>query len=576
MRCQAKGPMVAAPSATSNQPHLVPGTTVLTRLDLATLTGRGMHLPNWTRSWREPLHKIIANRYGGRNLPVTLVLPDGGRVPLSSEPEVEILARTWRGLKALAAPAMGALARAYVHNDIDFTGSARRAAAIAEAMVGEIAHGRDALHGALADLATPAPQQPREHRATTTTSRTRSTASGSTRSWSTRARISRPRTTTLADAQARKLDHICRKLRLAPGERFLDIGCGWGALVFRAAAEIRRRRDRHHAVEEPVRARERRDRRARARRPRARRARATTSTCPKTRSTTRSRASGMFEHVGIARFPKYFGKIHRILKPGGFVLNHGITHNPLGARDASAAASATSSRNTCFPGGELAHVATVIEGMAAQGLEVIDAEALREHYAKTLWHWCERLEAECGRGARGGRRGKVSACGGIYLAGSAHAFERGWLSLWQLLAGKPLPDGRLAASADARLHVPGREDARGGACRGGACNRRGLAAICGGMTTLRRWSPDRPSRCSSFPPPSPIKVMGRTQDGFAQAIVTVVQKHAPDFEPATVEMRASSHGKYLSLTCTVNAVSREQLDDLYRDLTSHPMVAMVL
>ncbi len=79
-----------------------------------------------------------------------------------------------------------------------------------------------------------------------------------------------------------------------------------------------------------------------------------------------------------------------------------------------------------------------------------------------------------------------------------------------------------------------------------------------------------------FPTAFPIKVMGRTQDGFAQAIVTIVQKHAPDFEPATVEMRASSHGKYLSLTCTVNAVSREQLDDLYRDLTSHPMVAMVL
>jgi len=59
----------------------------------------------------EPLQRIISNRYGGRNLPVTLVLPDGGRVPLSSNAEIEVLARTWRGLKALAAPAMGALAR---------------------------------------------------------------------------------------------------------------------------------------------------------------------------------------------------------------------------------------------------------------------------------------------------------------------------------------------------------------------------------------------------------------------------------------------------------------------------------
>ena len=79
-----------------------------------------------------------------------------------------------------------------------------------------------------------------------------------------------------------------------------------------------------------------------------------------------------------------------------------------------------------------------------------------------------------------------------------------------------------------------------------------------------------------FPCEFPIKIMGRTQDGFAQAIVTVVQKHAPDFDPATIEMRASSAGKYLSLTCTVHAKSRDQLDNLYRELTSHPMVAMVL
>jgi len=80
----------------------------------------------------------------------------------------------------------------------------------------------------------------------------------------------------------------------------------------------------------------------------------------------------------------------------------------------------------------------------------------------------------------------------------------------------------------------------------------------------------------TFPTAFPIKVMGRTQDGFAQAIVAVVQRHAPDYDPPTLEMRASSAGKYLSLTCTIVATSREQLDDLYRDLTSHPMVTMVL
>jgi putative lipoic acid-binding regulatory protein len=79
----------------------------------------------------------------------------------------------------------------------------------------------------------------------------------------------------------------------------------------------------------------------------------------------------------------------------------------------------------------------------------------------------------------------------------------------------------------------------------------------------------------TFPCVFPIKVMGRTQDGFAQAVVAVVQKHAADFEPSTLEMRSSKAGNYLSLTCTVNATSRDQLDNLYRDLTSHPMVSMV-
>ena len=79
-----------------------------------------------------------------------------------------------------------------------------------------------------------------------------------------------------------------------------------------------------------------------------------------------------------------------------------------------------------------------------------------------------------------------------------------------------------------------------------------------------------------FPCAFPIKVMGRTQDGFAQAIAEVVVRHAPDFDAATLEMRSSSAGNYLSLTATVNATSREQLDELYRALVAHPMVAMVL
>jgi uncharacterized protein len=80
----------------------------------------------------------------------------------------------------------------------------------------------------------------------------------------------------------------------------------------------------------------------------------------------------------------------------------------------------------------------------------------------------------------------------------------------------------------------------------------------------------------SFPCDFPIKVMGLTRDGYAQSIVEVVRRHAPDFDPSTLEMRASRQGKYLSLTLVVRAVSQEQLDALYRELCDHPMVQMVL
>ena len=79
-----------------------------------------------------------------------------------------------------------------------------------------------------------------------------------------------------------------------------------------------------------------------------------------------------------------------------------------------------------------------------------------------------------------------------------------------------------------------------------------------------------------YPCDFPIKIMGRSQTGFAQAMMEIVLSHAPDFDPASIEMKPSKKGKYLSLTCIIRAQSREQLDDLYRELCDHPMVVMVL
>ena len=385
------------------------------------------------------LRKLIESRYGGRDLPVAVVLPDGGRVALSPRPDLEVVARTWRGLKALAAPALGTLARAYVHNDIDFSGTAQRALAVAEAMVGDIAHGRDAASARIKHWL----HQRRSNRANI--AHHYDVSNAFYRMWLDSRMVYscayfRSDDDTLDDAQAQKLDHICRKLRLAPGERFLDIGCGWGGLLFWAAT--------HYDVEATgitlsqkqydfVRA----EIDARGLSNRVRVDLLDYMNLPDDVHYDKIASVGMFEHVGVKRFGRYFSKIHRLLRPGGFVLNHGITHNPLQAHSLGSGIGEFVDEYV-FPGGELTHVSKVIESMSACGLEAIDAEALREHYAKTLWHWTRRLEANADAARRevGEERFRVWR---IYMAGSAHAFDRGWLSLWQVLAGRPLPDGRL-------------------------------------------------------------------------------------------------------------------------------------
>ncbi|MFA5242910.1 MAG: DUF493 domain-containing protein [Sulfuricella sp.] len=87
---------------------------------------------------------------------------------------------------------------------------------------------------------------------------------------------------------------------------------------------------------------------------------------------------------------------------------------------------------------------------------------------------------------------------------------------------------------------------------------------------------NEPETLLEFPCAFPIKIMGRTEDGFANAMLEMVLRHAPDFDAALMTMKVSSGNKYLSLTCTINATSKQQLDDLYREITAHPMVVMAL
>ncbi|HSD00033.1 MAG TPA: cyclopropane-fatty-acyl-phospholipid synthase family protein [Casimicrobiaceae bacterium] len=385
------------------------------------------------------LQKLIAHRYAGRDLPISVVLPDGARVALSPKPEVDVIARTFAGLKALASPAMGRLARAYVHNDVDFTGSARRVLRIAEAMVGDIAHKGSGARGRVLGIA----HRLRGNRPNI--SHHYDVSNAFYRMWlDTRMVYScayfHSASDSLDDAQAHKLDHICRKLRLARDERFLDIGCGWGALIFWAAQNygvqatgITLSRNQYEHVRAQI--------QALGLTGRVRVELMDYNDLPDVEAFDKIASVGMFEHVRPQNYRRYFGKIRKILVPGGFVLNHGITHNGLTQRSLGSGIGEFVEEYV-FPGGGLAHVARVIEGLAAQDLEVVDAEALREHYAKTLWNWVDRLEANADAARRevGEEKFRVWR---IYMAGSAHAFDRGWLSLWQLLAGKPFADGRL-------------------------------------------------------------------------------------------------------------------------------------
>jgi cyclopropane-fatty-acyl-phospholipid synthase len=232
-------------------------------------------------------------------------------------------------------------------------------------------------------------------------------------------------------AQAQKLDHLCRKLRLQPGDKLLDIGCGWGALVRWAA--------RHYGVEATgVTLSQNQYRLANERI----QADGLADRCkvllqdyrdiPGSAVYDRIASVGMFEHVGLKNLPLYFGAIRRLLKDGGIVMNHGITSIDPESRAVGLGAGDFIGKYV-FPHGELPHVSLVLKEMAAAGLEVMDVETLRLHYARTLRHWSDRLEANLAT-ARKHADEKRLRIWRTYLAGCAHAFDQRWVSVQQVLA----------------------------------------------------------------------------------------------------------------------------------------------
>ena len=245
---------------------------------------------------------------------------------------------------------------------------------------------------------------------------------------------------TLEEAQRAKLELVCRKLELERGERFLDVGCGWGALVAHAAA-------RHGASAVGITLSE--NQLAEARRrvaagpPDARILAADYRQLDGERFH-KIASVGMMEHVGRSHLPEYFRSLHRLLHPGGLLLNHAIadisTDRPA-LRWTSRSGGGFIDRYI-FPDGDLVPIGMVLAAAERAGFEVRDVESLREHYADTCAAWLKRLEGRWGEAERlvGRRRARAYR---LYLASSSAQFRVGRISLFQVLLAKPDEEGRV-------------------------------------------------------------------------------------------------------------------------------------
>ncbi|MDD0975972.1 C17 cyclopropane fatty acid synthase CfaB [Pseudomonas fontis] len=242
----------------------------------------------------------------------------------------------------------------------------------------------------------------------------------------------------LEQAQQNKFEHLCRKLRLQEGDYLLDVGCGWGGLARFAAREfgakvfgitlskeqlrLGRQRVKAEGLEGQVELQilDYRD-------------------LPQDGRFDKVVSVGMFEHVGHANLALYCQRLFGAVREGGLVMNHGITARHIDGRPVGRGAGNFIERYV-FPHGELPHLSMITASISEVGLEVVDVESLRLHYARTLQIWSDRLEGQLDKAAKMVPE-KALRIWRLYLAGCSYAFAKGWINLHQILAVKPLADG---------------------------------------------------------------------------------------------------------------------------------------
>jgi cyclopropane-fatty-acyl-phospholipid synthase len=423
---------------------------------------------------------VVVRALLGDDPPVTIRFWDGSALgPPAEQSGVTIVVRTRRALRhMLWAPGELGLARAYVSGDIGIDGDVYRVLQLRDTIAGHdegVRLGLD-LHGmaelaraaaALGAFGPPPPVPPEEVRLRGAhhSKRRDSTAVrshydvgnafyrlvlGPTLTYS--CAYWDDGVTTLDDAQEAKYEHICRKLGLQPGMRLLDVGCGWGGMALHAARE--------HGVEAVGITLSPRQQELAARRVDAAGLGGKVEVRVQDyRDLGDERfdaisSIGMFEHVGAAKLREYTSALFAVLRPGGRLLNHGISR-PSGRPTIS---HRSFINRYVFPDGELHEAGHVVSAMQESGFEVRDVESLREHYARTLRCWVANLEANWGEAVAeaGAARARIWR---LYMAGSAINFEEGRTMVHQVLGVRQGPGGGSGMPATRRSWYPAADGA---------------------------------------------------------------------------------------------------------------------
>lgn len=368
-------------------------------------------------------------------LPLRLKLWDGRQVDLDSDPSVTILVKDPQLVADFTHPSFDLLGSAFVEGRMELEGP-----------ISEVVRVCDELTSVMAtDQASVLPSRTRHDKDTDAASISYhyDLSNEFYRLWLDKemaysCAYFKTGNESIDQAQLDKFEHLCRKLRLKPGDYLLDVGCGWGGLARYAARhfgakvfgitlsreqlELARQRVEEEGLADQVDLQllDYRD-------------------LPQDGRFDKVVSVGMFEHVGHANLAMYSQKLFGAVKEGGLVMNHGITARYTDGRPVGRGAGEFIDRYV-FPNGELPHLTMISADISNAGLEIVDVESLRPHYARTLEHWSSRLESRLDEAASL-VPAQTLRIWRLYLAGCAYAFSKGWINLHQILAVKPYADG---------------------------------------------------------------------------------------------------------------------------------------